>query len=1191
MMKKVFQCFVIFILLFIIIFCARNKKDFSAYNLFSDGLNKSTITLFNLFDDYPSIKAAFKSLDPADFNLKLDNSLTKSTKTDILGSLRATQYSLQGGREPVQNMLSKTAVVLDRFTGGDPDSYRKISPLFEKMRDYDQPVLRNIVPMTHGYIKNKYDTRSSENFQNDFNDLAAKLEKQDNIDLMVQAEDLIYKGLIQNQNVKSGVTTVLNGFLDPSMTTESKNTVREFFSGAGASLRPIRGTGSSGTNKVVKTRLVSMISSFAELTNKRTGFSDELSPETAIKNFIKNARNYYTETGSKHSDGYYNNSTVAVDSDGNTYTYEAEFYNMVTTLYKEARKFITTTSETKDSSAILLDKIGQATALLDFTRSTTGVENSLKSMLRLDSWGRDRASNSSSQPISSLESLLFTLAIVDTFGYEWTATTTDSNIVGKTGGALTVGDTLWSLQSVISSNDNFNFKSIMKSSGDSNKVYKDGNTINVYLNSGVLGLLESKSIGSASLSTLSSSSTSPVYTKTIPWTMNWIKRVLFQGYGPYYNKNKKDSSGNYLAPDGSIARYANGSEANYQASWQTSRYEIELNPTSGVTKYVGMTGLESSSKDVNQGKYTIYEISKTDSERAVDSDEEAFYKNFQWLLYEKRFVVIIPARAKLASSVQYEEALFIIAIGNGLKGMMSLKPNCGDEDNEALSSCPKGNGKWRKDTSKKLKVYDEMGTDFSESTFSSTPGDSVLLMEGWGYGADGTGSFQVSFILGSSSSNSTTLYTLLIPNPSLVHGMIPPAIRFNFDVFERLSFLTDATVGPASTSSYWDYRNKLLPLIAGVAKGLDDQVDEANDKNPFTILANIAKVVCRPLFITTTDYYTTSVSIDAIIVDGDDYDVSTTTNTSFRKPTMLEDEYYPRNTLYTPISFLIENQRRYQDGILNLLSKTDLMSQLSMFLGELGVSSRSTGKDKIISGLQTIVSEIKWDDESPSDVQYNIGQWIKEQRDKLVNFTCADLDVSDSCWNDVNEYVALVRDYLSSSSGLSLVPTINFLLDLFIDVTPTSEEVTAFLNVTSQIFINSDGSRTYVIKDMLGTNTPPLLRVLAPYGRNLYGLLYPIVTPGNFVTYLEVAMTAKPYTIADLLSDVTRFIKSDIIQSRENNMNSFIYSSGELIGYFAQIYEQGGKVTPGNYYFQDSQNSNREYSTVWERLNLVFTKR
>ena len=51
---------------------------------------------------------------------------------------------------------------------------------------------------------------------------------------------------------------------------------------------------------------------------------------------------------------------------------------------------------------------------------------------------------------------------------------------------------------------------------------------------------------------------------------------------------------------------------------------------------------------------------KTDSERAVSSDEEAFYKNFQWLLYEKRFVVIIPARAKLDASLAFEEPLIYI---------------------------------------------------------------------------------------------------------------------------------------------------------------------------------------------------------------------------------------------------------------------------------------------------------------------------------------------------------------------------------------------------------------------------------------------------------------------------------------------------------------------------------------------------
>jgi hypothetical protein len=157
--------------------------------------------------------------------------------------------------------------------------------------------------------------------------------------------------------------------------------------------------------------------------------------------------------------------------------------------------------------------------------------------------------------------------------------------------------------------------------------------------------------------------------------------------------------------------------------------------------------------------FTIFEISKTDSERAVNSDEEAFYKNFQWLLYEKRFVVIIPASAKLDASLAFEEALFIVAIGNGLKGMMSLKPYC---SGSAASTCGgASNGTWSK------KYFGEFKRYYCTVAikillllkFSSVAGDSAVYVEGWGYGAAGNLPFQEAFVL-----QSNLVWPLLIPN-------------------------------------------------------------------------------------------------------------------------------------------------------------------------------------------------------------------------------------------------------------------------------------------------------------------------------------------------------------------------------------------------------------------------------------------
>ncbi|MCX7999035.1 MAG: hypothetical protein N3A69_08820, partial [Leptospiraceae bacterium] len=731
----------------------------------------------------------------------------------------------------------------------------------------------------------------------------------------------------------------------------------------------------------------------------------------------------------------------------------------------------------------------------------------------------------------------------------------------------------------------------------------------VNINTYVLRLLEKESIGAAS--PIESNTTNNIYVKTIPWVLNWMVKVLYQGYGPYFNKNRKDSNGNYLAPDGSIYIVdSTNPSAKYKSTWKTADYKICLEKSGSVYRWVGLGGRESDGATIphpsgncttgltppssNTWTYTIQEISKSDLDRAVETDEEAFYKNFQWLLYEKRFVVIIPARAKLHSSVPFEEALFIVAIGNGLKGMMNLKPNCGA--NNIITECGNYNGVWNSDTSAAktltLKQYDQKNVDLQ--VFSSIPGDSVLLLEGWGYGSSGTEPNLVKTLV-----LPTLVYPLLIPSPTEVYGLIPPVISQHFDVLERLGFFTQDRVAPSQTASYWDKRNKLTPLVAALAKTLDDQVDTANNKNPYTLLINLSKILSRPYYFEAQDptsfdtniitpNYTSPPVIPQLRI------VGISSSTGMRSPSMTSGEYLPRSNLRSVISLLSENTRKFQDGVLNLVGKTNLVTGLGKFLATLGSSEKTGARKKIISGLRKIVNEIKLNADSPAPNQYNLQTYLNELKNRIASYPDSrSTDLNSTDWDGVSDSVDFFRDYFSFTSEYSLTKSLDFILTMLSDIPPNPSEITAFLNVVTTLLTDENGNQNYRITNILTNDLPNIVEKIAPYGRNMYAMLGVLGKPDGYIAFLENHMTYVPYTVKELLIDVERILRSEMVQRKIEDEDSLLFSTGKLIQLFADIHQFGRKLDPYGFPFADNLNvdDNSPFANYWNRLNMILSSK
>ena len=435
---------------------------------------------------------------------------------------------------------------------------------------------------------------------------------------------------------------------------------------------------------------------------------------------------------------------------------------------------------------------------------------------------------------------------------------------------------------------------------------------------------------------------------------------------------------------------------------------------------------------------------------------------------------------------------------------------------------------------------------------------------------------------------SNLVWPLLNPTPTQVYGLIPPVISFNFPVLERLGFTGTTTVTPSLTTANWEKRNKLLPLIVALAKTLDDQADATTvGKNPFTLLTDLSKILSRPYLLVDVD--NTSIPSPPYTTKPTLINVRLTDDNPIRSPTATPGEYLPSDTIFSPISFLVESQRRFQDGAIILVAKTDLLTNLVQMFVSLGDSTKKSGRDKIWAAVQKIIGQIKVNSDGATAAnQYNLQQFIIEKVAVLAAYPDnRSKNVTDSSWSGVNDSVAFARDYFSKTSGYSLVKNIDFILDMVIEIKPTPAEVTALLDMLDSL-LTKEANGYYNLTNILTDYVPPVLKQTAPYGRNVFGLSYSLASPGGFVYFLEGNMSFSPYSIASLVSDAERFLKSDMVVTAQNTPNSLLYSSGVLVSLFADIYQYGKKLEKQGLSFEDSLNIN-ENTSVFQRLNIIFS--
>jgi hypothetical protein len=214
-------------------------------------------------------------------------------------------------------------------------------------------------------------------------------------------------------------------------------------------------------------------------------------------------------------------------------------------------------------------------------------------------------------------------------------------------------------------------------------------------------------------------------TQLAAWTLGLVVRACFNGEGPFYYADPSAESFmigtktwyKYTRPNGKVYAYVNKDDSanweyfypadtddpedtslsqlgnqkarynRYKSQWTSDYYLTHFlkegvdgngNPVS-TDMYMTITNSNGHVEPVflqtgvnpSAGRLTYNEIiAENDPRRACVSPEEALYRNYQWLMMEKKMVLIIPMKINLDGT---EAAVYQVLEGNGVSGLSNLR--------------------------------------------------------------------------------------------------------------------------------------------------------------------------------------------------------------------------------------------------------------------------------------------------------------------------------------------------------------------------------------------------------------------------------------------------------------------------------------------------------------------------------------
>jgi len=460
-------------------------------------------------------------------------------------------------------------------------------------------------------------------------------------------------------------------------------------------------------------------------------------------------------------------------------------------------------------------------------------------------------------------------------------------------------------------------------------------------------------------------------------------------------------------------------ENRYKAIWETDRIMLKAEYADGdsetryytINRVVGNTGTDKyllrkindpeNTKDeddagltsgLTAGSLTFREkIAEKNAIRECQSQEEAMFRNFQWLMLEKKIVFIMPMRSYvhiiplggICGEVDLDPLAVAVLEANGIAGMINLK---------------KGSqvGYWNIKGNEGTDVTGCTGKDRNGNTVNY--GDSYELGDGRIFVLVREDASYLYIILAGWKGDSVDIGTIW--NTILGSGSVTPAILGdNLAPIARMAFLQDQLVPSSSPSignesaTVWQNRNKLLPIVVSLAGDLHEKsyykppasgywfnfVEADKHRYPLKYLRDLLGAIASPLF----QYYKTPYTgaTKGWFVP----QIKTATFTGYTgnfgfftpKPVSTAVDFKPKDSVRTVANILTENTTAAADGIIPALANGKVVSKLLAMLQDVGqygpsanpiyVDSDKTSSDytqwgsrrKLFYGLEQIITRIK----------------------------------------------------------------------------------------------------------------------------------------------------------------------------------------------------------------------------------------
>jgi hypothetical protein len=260
----------------------------------------------------------------------------------------------------------------------------------------------------------------------------------------------------------------------------------------------------------------------------------------------------------------------------------------------------------------------------------------------------------------------------------------------------------------------------------------------------------------------------------------------------------------------------------YRAKWYSDFYMIQVVDDLFNQWYITpeKIAVGTSERDkLEAGRFVFSELIEEDnSSRACASHEEAIFRNYQWVMTEKKFAIVVPLA--LAGPLSSHGGVFQVVEGNGIAGLTSARKFASSESVWAIAG--------------------------NTADVSTHPGDYRICMRN--FKGDSIISYDTVW---DSMKNGTV-------NPPLVAHNAPGVFRFAFPRYFKAGANSDqnhyalgsrrisdpnSNFGFTVGDDRWNKRNTLLPLIITMlGTVLDHQNKNFSDKtNRDTTLARLKK--------------------------------------------------------------------------------------------------------------------------------------------------------------------------------------------------------------------------------------------------------------------------------------------------------------------------------------------------------------